>query len=103
MRVSALLAGGSVLAFVLWIAARDAGPPLLALLLLTIVGFLVFAAGVIRWRGGAAFWLRLIGWVSMVIFPLIPSQMTLLLPLAAPLVVTLHRLPSERGATSPSP
>lgn len=74
------------------VSVSSAGVGLLALLAL---GALAYAAGVILWQGSLAFALRLGGWLLMA-FPLVvPTTLTLTLPIVALLSVTL--LPIDVG------
>lgn len=62
-------------------------------LVLLAAGGIVYASGVARWRGPAAVGLRLAGWFLVVAALAIPSTLTLLLPLASLLVLTLRPTP----------
>jgi hypothetical protein len=68
------------------------------------LGAAVYAAGLVAWRGGRAVGLRILGWALMAIALVIPSTLTLALPLVALLATTLARLPERRvtqaGATT---
>ena len=66
------------------------------------LGAAVYAAGLLAWRGGQAAGLRILGWALMVIALVIPSTLTLVLPLVALLATTLARLPEQRVAQSRS-
>lgn len=59
---------------------------------LIVVGSLLYAIGSVMWRRRLAFRFRLVGFLAMAGPAAVPSQATLLLPLIAPLVVTLHQL-----------
>jgi hypothetical protein len=52
-------------------------------------------AGLLAWRGGQALGLRILGWVLMVTALMIPSTLTLGLPLVALLAVTLAPIPEQ--------
>ena len=53
------------------------------------VGSVVYAGGLLAWRGGRALGLRVVGWVLVVAASAIPSTLTLGLPLVALLALTL--------------
>jgi hypothetical protein len=55
----------------------------------------VYAAGLLAWRGGQALGLRILGWVLMVTALVIPSTLTLGLPLVALLVLALAPIPDQ--------
>jgi hypothetical protein len=59
------------------------------------LGGVVYAAGLLAWRGGQAFGLRILGWVLMVTALVIPSTLTLGLPLVALLALALARIPER--------
>jgi hypothetical protein len=59
------------------------------------LGGVVYAAGLLAWRGGQALGLRILGWVLMVTALAIPSTLTLGLPLVALLVVPLAPIPEQ--------
>ena len=96
MRMGALVAGVlAVLAGV--ILAQQAGGLELVLLVSIAAGGCLFAFGVVLWRGRGALVLRALGWGVAVAALAVPSLLTLALPAAALLVVTLGRAP-EPGA-----
>jgi hypothetical protein len=64
------------------------------------LGSVVYAAGLLAWRGGQALGLRVVGWVLMVVALVIPSTLTLGLPLVALLALTLAPIPRQRVARS---
>lgn len=64
------------------------------------LGSIVYAAGLLAWRGGQALGLRVLGWVLMVVALVIPSTLTLGLPLVALLVLTLAPIPERSVAQS---
>jgi hypothetical protein len=59
------------------------------------LGGVVYAAGLLAWRGGQAFGLRILGWVLLVTALAIPSTLTLGLPLVALLALALARIPER--------
>jgi hypothetical protein len=59
------------------------------------LGGVVYAAGLLAWRGGQALGLRILGWVLLVTALVIPSTLTLGLPLVALLVVALAPIPEQ--------
>lgn len=67
------------------------------------LGGLVYVAGLLAWRGGQALGLRILGWVLMVTALVIPSTLTLGLPLVALLALALASIPeqtAQRGSAS---
>jgi hypothetical protein len=67
------------------------------------LGGVVYVAGLLAWRGGQALGLRILGWVLMVTALVIPSTLTLGLPVVALLVVPLASIPEQvvqDGSTS---
>jgi hypothetical protein len=62
------------------------------------LGAVAYGAGLLVWRGGQAVRLRILGWALMVTALVIPSTLTLALPLVALLAATLARLPERRVA-----
>jgi hypothetical protein len=60
------------------------------------LGAVAYAAGLLVWRGGRAVRLRILGWALMVTALVMPSTLTLALPLMALLAATLARLPEQR-------
>jgi len=59
------------------------------------LGGVVYAAGLLAWRGGQALDLRILGWVLMVTALVIPSTLTLGLPLVALLALALAPIPEQ--------
>ena len=59
------------------------------------LGAVVYAAGLLAWRGGQALGLRILGWVLMGMALVIPSTLTLGLPLVALLAVALAPIPEQ--------
>jgi hypothetical protein len=66
------------------------------------LGGVVYAAGLLAWRGRQALGLRILGWVLMVTALVIPSTLTLGLPLVALLALALAPIP-ERVAQDREP
>jgi hypothetical protein len=66
-----------------------------------IVGSALYSAGAASWTGNPAFWLRGIGWILMAIACLVPSTLTLGLPLVALLAFALVPISSIRGPETP--
>jgi hypothetical protein len=62
------------------------------------LGSIVYAGGLLAWRGGQALGLRVLGWVLMAAALVIPSTLTLGLPLVALLALTLAPIPQRRPA-----
>ena len=59
------------------------------------LGGAVYAAGLLAWRGRQALGLRILGWVLMVTALVIPSTLTLGLPLVALLALALAPIPEQ--------
>jgi hypothetical protein len=59
------------------------------------LGGVVYVAGLLAWRGGQALGLRILGWVLMVTALVIPSTLTLGLPLVALLALALAPIPEH--------
>jgi hypothetical protein len=62
------------------------------------LGSIVYAAGLLAWRGGQALGLRILGWVLMATALVIPSTLTLGLPLVALLALALAPIPEQKVA-----
>lgn len=54
-----------------------------------ILGAVIYVAGLLLWRGGRAYELRAAGWLLLCAPLLIPSTLTLVLPAAGLLVITI--------------
>jgi hypothetical protein len=63
------------------------------------LGGVVYAAGLLAWRGGQALGLRILGWVLLLMAFAIPSTLTLGLPLVALLALALAPSPSRSRGT----
>jgi hypothetical protein len=85
---------------VLLIAADHATNVGLVALLMLLSGSILYLCGLALWHERAGFALRLIGWIFAVAALSIPSTLTLLLPLAALLVLTLRTAPEDRTLTA---
>jgi hypothetical protein len=102
VRMGALAAGvfGGLAALVL----REGESGLELVLLVSLAGgCALFVLGVILWRGRAALTLRALGWALAVAVLAVPSMLTLALPPAALLVVTLGRTPEHRPRSTAQP
>ena len=66
-----------------------------------IVGSALYSVGAASWTGNAAFLLRGIGWILMAIVFLLPSTLTLGLPLLALLAFALVPISSMRAPDAP--
>jgi hypothetical protein len=62
-----------------------------------LVGALLYAIGLVVWLDPPALALRLSGWLLMAAALIVPSTLTLALPVVAAMVVTVANLPSGRG------
>jgi hypothetical protein len=62
------------------------------------LGSIMYAAGLLAWRGARALGLRVLGWVLMVAAFVIPSTLTLGLPLVAALALALAPIPEQKVA-----
>jgi hypothetical protein len=72
-----------------------------------LVGALLYATGLVVWLDRSALALRLSGWMLMAAALVVPSTLTLALPVVAAMVVTLANIPSgqepQRSTPGPSP
>jgi hypothetical protein len=75
----------------------------LAVLATLAAGGCLFVLGVVLWRGRGALILRAIGWSLAVAALAVPSLLTLALPAAALLVVTLGSPPEHRARSTAQP
>jgi hypothetical protein len=78
-----------------------------AMLLILLAGSMVYLCGLALWHQRVGFAVRLAGWILTVAALAIPSTLTLLLPLAALLTLTLRAAPDDRApmadqATTPN-
>jgi hypothetical protein len=73
------------------------------LLLLLALGGIVYASGLVRWRASDGFVLRRTGWFLVVAALAFPSTLTLLMPLASLLVLTLRSTPGPHRVAQVSP
>jgi hypothetical protein len=62
------------------------------------LGSILYAGGLLTWRGSQALGLRILGWVLMVAAFVIPSTLTLGLPLVALLTLALAPVPEQKVA-----
>ena len=83
--------------------APDASLRELVVLISVAAGGCLFAFGVVLWRGRGARLLRALGWALAVAGLAVPSLLTLALPAAALLVVTLGHPPEHRPRSSAQP
>jgi hypothetical protein len=102
VRMGALGAGIFALLSALLLLEGESGVEL-ALMALLAVGAGVFLLGVILWRGGLALALRAVGWGLAVVALVPPSLLTLALPAAALLIVTLGAAPEHRPRSTAQP
>jgi hypothetical protein len=102
VRVGAL--GAAILAVVAGVfLAQDASSRELVVLVSVAAGGCLYGFGVVRWRGRAALALRVLGWALAVAGLAVPSLLTLALPAAALLVVTLGSPPEQRPRSTAQP
>lgn len=66
------------------------------------LGAVLYAAGLLGWRGGRALGLRVLGWVLMAAAVMVPSTLTLGLPLVAVLALTLAPIPEQVAQGRPA-
>jgi hypothetical protein len=85
------------------ILAQDASRNELVLLVAVAAGGCLYVLGVLLWRGRGALLLRAVGWGLAVAALAVPSLLTLALPAAALLVVTLGSPPEHRRPTTAQP
>jgi hypothetical protein len=71
-------------------AGDDGSAAASAIAAIAVTGAVSYGAGLLRWSGSAAWLLRLGGWALMIGAAVVPSHLTLLLPLIAALAVTLY-------------
>jgi hypothetical protein len=91
VRAVAAAVGLAATAVALALLAQNEGSALgIALLLALALGGTNFAAGVLRWRGASARRLRIVGWAAMMCALLVPTTLSLALPLVALLALTLR-------------
>jgi hypothetical protein len=83
--------------------AQDATRLELVVLVSVAAGGCLFALGVVLWRGRGALVLRALGWALAVAAFAVPSLLTLALPAAALLVVTLGNPPEHRPGSTAQP
>jgi hypothetical protein len=68
-----------------------------------LAGALLCSIGLCIWLDRPAFALRLSGWMLMAAALVVPSTLTLALPVVAAMVVTLANIPSGEGPQRPTP
>ena len=102
VRTAALAAGVVACVAGLMLVEQENGLEL-GLLVALAVGGALFAAGAIMWRGRTALALRAVGWVLTVAVLSVPSMLTLALPAAALLIVTLGRAPEHDARSTAQP
>jgi hypothetical protein len=90
---TAAAAGGVA---ILLLTSDDADPTTAGVVLLTALvgGSVSYLIGTVVWRGTMAFILRVIGWVLLVVPALVPSTLSLALPILAILALTMSAAPS---------
>lgn len=71
--------------------------------LLLAFGGIVYALGLVRWRAPAGFALRQSGWLLVVAALAVPTTLTLLMPLACLLVLTVRSTPEPDRVARISP
>ncbi len=84
---------------------NDDGATVLSMTLSLLLAFggIVYASGLVPWRTPAGIALRRTGWFLVVAALAIPSTLTLLMPVASLLVLTLRSTPEPRGVAPISP
>jgi hypothetical protein len=87
----------TVVAVVVFAQADDRSVVAWAIAAATLGGAALYGAGLLRWADSVAWGLRLAGWALLVGVAALPSPLTLLLPVAATLSVTLFRTPLPGG------
>jgi hypothetical protein len=83
--------------------AQDASLLEVVVLAAAAAGGSLFVLGVVLWRGRGALLLRALGWALAVAALAVPSMLTLALPAAALLVVTLGHPPEHRTPSTAQP
>jgi hypothetical protein len=102
VRMGALAAGVAAVLAALIFVEQASGLEFVVLALLG-AGGVLFAAGVVVWRGSAALVLRAVGWGLAVAALAVPSMLTLALPPVALLIVTLGRPPEHPARSTAQP
>jgi hypothetical protein len=83
--------------------AQDASLLEVVVLAAAAAGGSLFVLGVVLWRGRGALLLRALGWALAVAALAVPNMLTLALPAAALLVVTLGHPPEHRTPSTAQP
>jgi hypothetical protein len=83
--------------------AQNASSRELVVLVAVAVGGCLYGFGVVLWRGRGALLLRAVGWALAVAALAVPSLLTLALPAAALLVVTLGSPSEQRPRSTAQP
>jgi hypothetical protein len=83
--------------------AQDASLLEVVVLAAAAAGGSLYVLGVVLWRGRGALLLRALGWALAVAALAVPSMLTLALPAAALLVVTLGHPPEHRTPSTAQP
>jgi hypothetical protein len=102
VRMGALVAGVVAALAALVLVEGETGLELVLLALLA-TGGSVYALGAVLWRGRPAHVLRAVGWALSVTALAVPSMLTLALPAAALLIVTLGPAPEHRAPSTAQP
>jgi hypothetical protein len=102
VRMGALAAGAAAVLSALILLEQASGLELILLAVLAAGGGL-FTLGVVLWRGVPALALRAVGWGLTVAALAVPSMLTLALPPAALLIVTLGRPPEHAARSTAQP
>ena len=102
VRMGALAAGVVAAVAALVLLEGETGLELVLLGSLA-AGGSVYALGAVLWRGRVAHVLRALGWGLAVVALAVPSMLTLALPAAALLVVTLGPAPEHRAPSTAQP
>jgi hypothetical protein len=102
VRTGALVAGAVASVAGLMLVEQEDGLAR-AILVSLAVGGALFALGAILWRGRLALALRAVGWALAVAALAVPSMLTLALPVAALLIVTLGRAREHDARSTAQP
>jgi hypothetical protein len=97
------LAAGVVASFAGLMLVEQENGLELGILVSLAAGGAMFALGSLLWRGRPALALRAVGWVLAVAAMAVPSMLTLGLPAAALLIVTLGRAPEHDARSTAQP
>lgn len=99
-----LALGLASIGVLLLVAVEETTSMSLVLPLMLVAGGLAYAWGIVRWRAAGGTLVRWAGWILLVGALIVPSTLTLLLPVACLLVTQLREPEAAQrfGSTAPS-